>query len=285
MMFDDLEELSAGRLRSPETALVVEHYQRAAPLLAKNFPHVPLVSSYHLEGLGKPAVFKETWKPDKVPHTMSTVDVLTSAGEHHLYLALTENAVLWLAHRGAVGMLSWTPSPRDPACVEYARILLRRSNAATEADLKAALEALRALLRESRLEAIPVLDGHDGAALFVPFGDIPLYDAAREWLHTFCKRAVAQHPELLTEVADHAERGNRVHLAVTTNAVGHFSSLPYSLAGNPQLGMVTPVEWDELAKIDNGTFTAKNSEERLRGDVFGEMAAAIGMQRFSSIGR
>jgi DNA primase len=285
MMFDELEGLSAGRLTAPETALVVAHYQRAVPLLVKNFPHVPLVSSYHIEGLGKPAVFKETWKPDKVPHTMSTVDVLTPRGEHHLYLALTENAVLWLAHRGAVGMLSWTPSPRDPASVEYARILLRRCNAATEADLKAALEALRAMLRESRLESIPVLDGHDGAALFVPFGDIPLYDAVREWLHAFCKHAVERHTTLLTEAVDEAERGNRVHLAVKTNAVGLFSSLPYSLAGNPKLGMVTPVEWDELAEIDNGTFTAQSSDERLRRDVFHEMAAAIGMQRFSSKGR
>jgi DNA primase len=232
---------------------------------------VPLVSSYHLEGLGTPAVFKEKWKPEKVPHTMSTVDVLMPHGEHHLYLALTDNAVLWLAHRGAVGMLSWTPSPRDPACVGYARILLRRCNAATEADLKSALEALRAMLRESRLEGIPVLDGHDGAALFVPFGDIPLYDAVRQWLHALCKHAVERHTELLTDAADGAERGNRVHLAVKTNAVGLFSALPYSLAGNLALGMATPVEWDELAGIDNGTFTARNSEERLARDVFGGM--------------
>ncbi len=108
---------------------------------------MPLVSSYHPEGLGKPPVFKETWKPEHVPHTMTTVDVLTTRGEHHLSLGRTENAVLWLAHRGAVGMLSWAPSLRDPGSVGYARILLRRSNTATEKDLKAALESLRAMLR------------------------------------------------------------------------------------------------------------------------------------------
>jgi DNA primase len=180
-------------------------------------------------------------------------------------------------------MLSWTPSLRDPGSVGYARILLRRSNAATEKDLKAALEALRALLRESGLESIPVLDGHDGAALFVPFGDVPLYDAVREWLHAFCKRAVERHAELLTEAADEEERGDRVHLAVKSNAVGHFSSLPYSLVGDPKLGMVTPVGWDELPEIDNGMFTAHNSAERLQRDVFAEVAGAIRMQRFSSV--
>ena len=148
--------------------------------------------------------------------------------------------------------------------------------------MKSALAALRAMLHEDRLEAIPVLDGHDGAALFVPFGDIPLYDAVREWLHAFCKRAVERHAALLTEVADEAERGNRVHLAVKSNAVGHFSSVPYSLVGDPRLGMVTPVEWDELAGIDNGMFTAHNSAERLQRDVFAKMTAAIGLQRFSS---
>ena len=127
-----------------------------------------------------------------------------------------------------------------------------------------------------------MLDGHDGAALFVPFGDLPLYDAVREWLHAFCARAVERHPALLTEAAHEEDRGDRVHLAVTTNAVGHFSSLPYSLVGDPKLGLVTPVDWDELARVDNGMYTAVNSAERLDRDVFAEMIAAIEVQRFSS---
>ena len=45
----------------------------------------------------------------------------------------------------------------------------------------------------------------------------------------------------------------------------------------------TPVEWGELAGIDNGRFTAQNSAERLGRDVFAEMTAAVGMQRFSSV--
>lgn len=280
-MIDDLEGLSAGRLADPEKALVVAHYQRAAPLLANDFLHVPLVSSYHREGLGKPPVFKETWKPEELPHTMVPVDVLATRGEHHTYVGLTENALLWLAHRGAVGMLSWSPSTRDPdgtrgfCCDGRTR---RR-----KPDLKAASETLRAMLNEVRLEAIPVLDGHDGAALFVPFGDIPLYDAVRAWLHAFCKRAVERHAALLTEVAHEEDRGDRVHLAVKSNAVGLFSSLPYSLVGNPELAMVTPVGWDELGGIDNGMYTARNSAERLERDVFAEMSAAIGMQRFSRV--
>ena len=70
---------------------------------------------------------------------------------------------------------------------------------------------------------------------------------------------------------------------MTKDAVGGFSSLPYSVAGNPELGMATPVEWDELGEIENGTYTAHNSAQRLQRDVFAEVAAAIGVQRFSSL--
>lgn len=281
-MFDDIEGLSASRLSHPETALVVAHYQLAAPLLAANFSHVPLVSSYHPQGLGTPAEFKQWWKPGELPASMSAVDVV-SHGQHHTYIALTVNAVLWLAHRGAVGMMSWTPSPRDPECVAYARILFRLSGTAKKEDLTYALLAMRTLLRESRLETIPMLDGHEGVALFVPFADIPLYDAMRAWLHSLCNRAAERHPDLLTVAEHDADRGNRVHLSVKKDAVGGFSSLPYSVAGNPQLGMATPVEWNELGEIENGTYTAHNSAQRLQHDVFSEMATAIGVQRFSSL--
>ncbi len=58
-MFEDIEELSASRLSDPEKALVVAHYQLAAPLMVANFSHVPLVSSYHPKRLGTPAEFKQ----------------------------------------------------------------------------------------------------------------------------------------------------------------------------------------------------------------------------------
>ena len=282
-MSDEFEALNAGRLSDPQKALVLAHYHVAAPLLVANFPHVPLVASYHPDGLGTPATFEQWWQPGELPQTMTPVDV-EHHGQHHTYIALTENAVLWLAHRGAVGMLSWTPSPRDPECVAYARILFKLSGTAKQADLKYALLALRTLLLEKGLEAIPMLDGHQGAALFVPFSDIPLYDAVRLWLHSLCNDAAARHPTLLTVAEHDADRGNRVHLSVRKDAVGGFSSLPYSLAGNPELGMATPLEWNDLGEIENGAYTAHNSARRLQRDVFAEIATAIGVQRFSGLG-
>jgi DNA primase len=227
-----------------------------------------------------PATFSGGWPG--LPEGVVRVGVVTASGRHW-YPGLTEDGIGWLLDLGAVGVLSWTPSAADHRRVGFARILLRRCGSAGESELKYAMLALRTALQQVGLRAVPVLDGHQGAALFVPFADAPAYEDVRAWLHGLCNGAAEQHASLLTCAHAVEQRGGRVHLAVETNAVGRFSALPYSLAGNPGLHMVTPVEWNELGEVDNGTYTAQTSAKRLERDVFAEVVAAIGSQRFSEV--
>lgn len=259
---------------------VVAHYLRAAPLMARDFPHVPVVGAWHDHGLGEPATFCGGWPG--LPSAVVRVHVRTESGTH-LYPGLDENAIAWLVDAGAVGVLSWTPSSRDPQRVGFARVLLRQCGSAGEDQLKYAMLAMRTELLECRVQAVPVLDGHEGAALFVPFADAPAYEDVRAWLHRVCNGAAEKHATLLTCAHAVEERGDRVHLAVETNAVGRFSALPYSLAGNPGLHMVTPVEWDELGRVSNGTYTARTSAVRLERDLFAAAVMAIGEQRFMGV--
>ncbi|HTD35028.1 MAG TPA: hypothetical protein VK665_15290, partial [Candidatus Elarobacter sp.] len=92
---------------------------------------------------------------------------------------------------------------------------------------------------------------------------------------------VSHNANLLT--ADSREQHEeRVHVNVGSNAVGRFSSLPYALIGSTHLGMVTPIDWNELGVVHNGYYTATNSAERLRqGDTFHRLAHELQDQRFS----
>ena len=137
----------------------------------------------------------------------------------------------------------------------------------------------------SGVEAVPVLNGVDGATLFIPFSDAPSYEAVRTWLHEVASEAVTRNATLYTTDV-HDRTSPRIHVDVSSNAVGHFSSLPYALIGTPQLGMVTPIHWNELGVVHNGQFNAGNSGERLaQGNVFAEAAAPLAHQRFSDARR
>jgi DNA primase len=159
------------------------------------------------------------------------------------------------------------------------------SGKATQDQLKFAMLAVRTVLVEVGIKSIAVLDGARGAALFVPFGDLPTYEAVRPWLHQIAEKVVARNAALVTTEST-AHAGDHVELTVSSNAVGHFSSLPYSLAGTPELGMVTPIDWTELGTIANGKVTAGTSGARLaKGDVFGILAKRLAYQKFASVMR
>ncbi len=193
---------------------------------------------------------------------------------------LAENALSWQAHRGAVEFLSWSPAGDDPSAVAFARILLTQAGTATEAMVKEAALVFRGLLERAGIRAIPLL-GVGGIALWIPFGDRPPYPPIRAWLHTVAREAETRHTKLISAEWPLSERGNRVHVAVDSNAPGRWSALPYSLRGFDCLPMVTPIRWDELATMWSGDVAAHNSGERLAaaGDVFAGEAAEIGDQR------
>jgi DNA primase len=261
-------------------ATVLAHYERVADLIAANFPLAPIVPVYYPDGLDAGAQYGGCVRDDEqLPAAVPAVQIAFPKHPRR-YIAATADSLLWLVHRGAIDVGSWTPNPRDPDRLGYARIILSPRGGATHEHVAFAMFGLRTVLLHYGVEAIPVLDGFAGAALFIPFNDAPAYDAVRAWLHEVVNAAVAHSPNLIT--ADpHDQKSERVHANVGSNAPGRFSSLPYALMGSVNLGMVTPIHWNELGTVDNGHFTATNSDERLtEGDVFYRLARELHAQRF-----
>ena len=213
------------------------------------------------------------------PSSIPTVDVALKHGPA-TFAALANNAIMWQAHRGAIAFLGWSPTPGDPARVAYGRILLEPSGLATSAMVKETARIFRAQLQSHGLRAIPLLGGESGMALWIPFVDGPTYGAIRARLDALADEVAREHPTLVTTRRPISERGDRVHVAASSNAVGRFSALPYTLRALDALPVVTPIAWDELASLDIGAFTATTFADRLaaRGDVFAGEVVAIGGQ-------
>ena len=92
-------------------ALILAHYERAAPYLMESFPLAPVVPAYYPDGLGCGATYGGSWHR-AIPHTVHSVEVGDPVHPVH-YIALEPNALLWLVHQNAVGIESLTPSRRD----------------------------------------------------------------------------------------------------------------------------------------------------------------------------
>ncbi|MGC1380468.1 MAG: hypothetical protein WA814_05540, partial [Candidatus Baltobacteraceae bacterium] len=265
------------------------YYEAVFPLIDALFDGVPLVWATYPKPTDPP-VFHGPLR-DRV-HKLPTVAVPLASGEVRAYFALQPHTMVWLAkYLHAVEFHSWTPAPADPRTLRYARILLETGSldrGPHPAATRDAAIVLRALLHQHGVEAIPVLDGNGGVAVYIPFDDAPAYPDLRSWLHVVANDAAARRPDLFTTEPNSAG-GSRVHVHVRNNAPGLYSALPYSLRGPDGRCAVAPVTWSELDEfpVNHLQIETEALLERVRahGDLFAAQLQAIGPQRFDHLAR
>jgi bifunctional non-homologous end joining protein LigD len=265
------------------TTDALSYYQAVMPQIVASFRGIPFAWNTYSPGAKTP-----TWRGPLAshPHRVPTVDVTSASGIVRPYFALEPFTLEWLAkEHGAIEFHSWTPTAQNPAALRYARMLLEPGSGtlAPDAMRQAALLA-RDILQQRKLDAIPLLDGYGGIALYIPFSDAPAYAPVRAWLHAFANDVAARHPNNFTTEPNSAA-GTRVHVHVKSNAPGLHSALPYSLRGPDARYAVAPVTWGEIESLGAGElrFEATQVVHRARaGDLFATQSAAIGAQAFAA---
>jgi DNA primase len=174
--------------------------------------------------------------------------------------------LLWLIYaKYAIEFYTWAPTLPDVGALRYGRILL-------EAPMGVDLE---------RLEAVPLLDGGKGIALWIPFADAPQAQPLRAWLHALYNRAVALHPDLVS-TAINTHHDGCVHRHVQSNVAGHYSAVPYSFRAQG-LTVCTPIHWNELGSFASAdAFRSDAIPTRLQsaGDVLASEVNVILRQTF-----
>ena len=260
--------------------LIAEHYERVAPMLARSFAGIPFVyATFPPESPGD-----ANWHGPHahVPEGVTSVAVATHSGTHAYFELTQANIVFAAKHCRAVELHSWTPCSDSPYRARFGRILLAAEPAEHSALAQGAL-TLRDLLREHGLDAVPLIAGESGIALYIPFADAPTYAPMRAFLDAICLLAVQKHPRgFTTQPNTHAT--GRIHLHASSNAVGRFSALPYSLRGGLETHVCAPVTWDELQDTRIDKYTVKNFGRRLdaAGDLFAQLLEPLATQTFEA---
>jgi DNA primase len=203
---------------------------------------------------------------------------------HVTTVPLSVDKLLWLIHaKYAIEFYTWAPTLLDVGALRFGRILLEAPQGVDFVTVKLAGLAMRSLLFDvAKLEAVPLLDGGKGIALWIPFADTPQAEPLRAWLHALCKRAVALHPDLVS-MAYNTHHDGRVHLHVESNAAGRYSAVPYSLRAQG-LTVCTPSHWEELGTFASAkAFRSDAIPGRLQsiGDVFSSEVKLIGERCFA----
>lgn len=240
------------------TPRVLAHYARCAALLEAGFAGSPIVFADFPRGLHAPPRFRVT------------------------HIPFSSARLGWLVQREyAIEFHTWAPLPKEPERFRFGRILLEpppRSDGGFTRVKEAAL-VLREQLQAAGYDAVPIVDGLGGIALWLPFGEAPPATKLRMKLQRLCARAAAAYPALLCAGPP---VGDRVRLDTSTNTPGRYSALPYSLRGTPGLPVCSPVTWLEMEHLRSQIVcSAESFPARLaqHGDLFASAVAALSAQR------
>jgi DNA primase len=235
---------------------VLAHYRIAAPLIEANFGGAPIVY----------ANFPDGFEPHR-EHVHLTDLPLTAAN----LLSLVERAY-------AMEFYSWVPLPTDHDRLRFGRMVLTRPLHDEFIIIREAAECLRDVLRTAGLDAVPVQDGHNGLALWIPFADAPPSASVRAFLEDVCAQGNAVVPGLFYTEPNFCGDYS-VNVDLSSNAPRGYNILPYSLRGVDNLKIATPVTWDEVRSM-RLAICARDFPDYLaqRGDVFARELTRIGLQ-------
>jgi bifunctional non-homologous end joining protein LigD len=205
--------------------------------------------------------------PDYFPDWIRTVRVRKRGGSvTHVVCAdaatlvyLADQATItphvWLSRAGRIDNPDLMIFDLDPSGDDFAVV-------------RGAARLVRELLDEVGLPSFVKTTGSRGLHLAVPLNRRAGFDEVRALARDLARIAVAWDPERLTIEMRKGKRRGKLFVDWLRNSYAQTYAPPYAVRARPGAPVSTPIDWEELGRVEPRTHTMANVPRRLesRGD-------------------
>jgi bifunctional non-homologous end joining protein LigD len=129
--------------------------------------------------------------------------------------------------------------------------------------LRLAAAALHELLDELGLPSFLKSSGSRGLHVVVPLVPAAETDEVNVFSQAVAEVLAARHPDELTTEGRIADRHGRLFLDTGRNGYAQTAVAPYSVRARPGAPVATPIDWDELGRVEPRTYRVGNLRRRL----------------------
>lgn len=241
---------------------LVDYYRDVAETM---LPHVrgrPLTLQRFPDGIAEEGFYqKET--PASFPDWIERVTVEKEDG--HVTHVTCEDAasLVYLADQGCITPHAWL-ARKDR--LHHPDLLILDLDPPDGRDFDAvrfAAREARGLFMEIGLEPYLQTTGSRGVHVVTPLDRSAAFDAARSFAQTAADLLAQRHPEQLTTEIRKDKRRGRVFLDTLRNAYAQSFAPPYAVRPKPGAPVATPIDWDELGRVEAQSYTLRNLFRRL----------------------
>jgi bifunctional non-homologous end joining protein LigD len=267
-------------------AEVLDYYQRISPVLLPHLADRPVTLKRFPDGVNGQAFFQKHTPPD-TPDWVRVADVESRSSRGHggvvRHIVIDDLATLiWAANRAALELHApmWrVPSgprrlagPEGQPRPDLIVFDLDPGEPATIVECCRVAEALRPLLADAGLTALPKTSGGKGLQLYARVQDVTAEQASAQARH-FAQALERDRPQEVTSRMTKSLRPGKVLVDWSQNNGSKTTVAPYSLRARTHPTVSTPVTWDEVAACEHPAdlvFTAADVPARVAalGDLW-----------------
>ena len=291
----DLTLTNLGKLLYPADGFtkgeVLDYYQRISGLLLPHVAGRPMTLKRYPDGVDGESFFAKH-APASRPDWVRTESIVSSSsrsrapGEPIDYVVLDDlPSLMWAANLAALELHvpMWRfpgpaagagsePAPEHGLEPDLLVFDLDPGAPATVVDCCRVAEALRPVLAEAGLDALPKTSGGKGLQLYARISGMDA-EQASNLAKDFAERLEREQPGLVVSRMTRSLRPGKVLIDWSQNNGSKTTIAPYSLRAREHPTVSTPVTWDEVAacrEVADLFFTAPDVLARVadHGDLF-----------------
>src|SRR5215218_7305112 len=243
----------------------MRYYVAVAPYILPAIQDRALVLKRFPNGI-KGMAFYQQKAPDEAPPSVRVEEVRDEGIETQRRLVGGDLAtLLYIVQLGAVSVDPWHSRVQALEYADYSIIDLDPGPKATFARVIQVARAVKEVLDELGLRAVPKTSGASGIHIVVPLGPRVPNDSARMVAELVATAVADRHPKEATIVRAVKERPPAtVYVDYLQNIRGKTVAGVYSARANKGATVSTPLSWDEVdSRLSPSKFTIDNVPARI----------------------
>lgn len=264
MELTHLEKILFPKIKATKEQ-VIDYYTQVAPLMLPHLRGRPLILQRYPNGVAKEGFFEQNpfdWFPDWV----RTIQVERGKGKPNQAMTCHSlKSLLFYANIDAIAFHTWLSTEKKLNCPDKLILDLDPSSS----DFKPVIQVARVtreIFQELGFDPFLMTTGGKGVHLVLPLRADLEFEQVRDCAKAIATQVCERLPDLATMELRKNKRGGKVFVDALRNAYGHSAIAPYSLRAHPTAPTATPIFWEELGKLRNGsaTFNLSNLPKRLK---------------------
>lgn len=231
---------------------MAEYYDKISDRILPYMKDRPLTLQRFPNGINEAGFYQKSIS-DYFPDFIKTVEIKTEEGTNTQIICNDKRSLLYLVNQGTVSFHIWL-SKKDKIRQPDKVIFDLDPSGNDFNKVKEAAKVIRSYLKKQKKDPQLMTTGQNGLHLYYDIRRGKDFDEIRKEARKVAEEVTNLRPDLLTTKIRKDQREGKIFVDYLRNAYAQTAICPYSLRPNDEAGVATPIEWEELSKLESASY-------------------------------